>query len=147
LPDELKESNRESARDILHKLEFCGYEPVHARSNQLPLDFPGDTLERLAEEEHIRWMREKLQSPREPTWHYGSPRDDEHGVHPCLLAWREYSSEERAQLFTPDEWSRIGSEILPDDERKKDFDMVKGIPTIIARAGYAVVKARQSTDK
>lgn len=142
LPEELKESNRKSAKDILRKLEFCGYEPVHARSNQIPLDFPGETLDRLAEEEHIRWMREKLQAERTPHWHYGPQRDDDQGIHPCLLPWREYSPEEKAQLFTVEEWQRIGEGFLPEDERNKDYDMVRGIPEILARAGYAVVKSR-----
>lgn len=141
LADELKESNRDSAGDILRKLELCGYEPVHARGNQLSLDFPGHTLDLLAEEEHNRWMREKLHLPRTPRWHYGPERDDAQGVHPCLLPWRVYSPEERVHLFTAVEWVRIGSDLLPENEREKDYDMVRGIPAIIARAGYAVVNA------
>jgi len=142
LPEDLKESNRSSAHDILRKLDVCGYEPVHARSNQIPLDFPGETLDRLAEEEHNRWMREKLRLGRTPPWRYGETRSDALGTHPCLLPWREYSPEERARIFTPEEWARIGTRLLPEDERQKDYDLVRGIPQILACAGYAVVKAR-----
>ena len=29
---------------------------------------------------------------------------------------------------------------LPEDEKEKDRDLVRGIPVILARAGYAIVK-------
>ena len=141
LPLDVKESNRQSAKDILRKLEFCGYEPIHARSNQVPIDFPGETIDQLAEEEHIRWMREKLQAIRTPPWHYGPDRNDALGVHPCLLPWRKYSTKEKSQLFSEEEWERIGESLLPEEERIKDYDIVRGIPAILAQAGYAVVKS------
>jgi len=41
--------------------------------------------------------------------------------HPCLVLWKE----------------------LPKDEKEKDRDLVRGIPMILTRAGYAVVKANR----
>jgi hypothetical protein len=146
LPEEVKESNRDTARDILHKLELSGYELVHARSNQIPLNFPGETLGQLAEEEHVRWMQEKLRSPRTPAWHYGAPRNDEKGKHPSLLPWRMYSEKEWQTFFTDEERQRIGEGLLPESEKTKDYDIVRGIPAIVARAGYAVVKAHAADE-
>jgi hypothetical protein len=92
-------------------------------------------------------MREKLQAIRTPRWHYGPNRNDTLGIHPCLLPWREYSLKEKSQLFSEEEWERIGETLLPEEERIKDYDIVRGIPDILARAGYAVVKSRASHNR
>jgi hypothetical protein len=116
LPDYLQQANRLNVRDIPLKLEAAGYVMIPARSNEPPFNFPGDDLEWLAEEEHVRWMESKL----DDGWTYGPATDREKKNHKCLVLWAK----------------------LPEEEKKKDRDLVRGIPEILVRAGYAVVKAK-----
>jgi hypothetical protein len=114
LPEDLKEANRLNVRDIPDKLAVAGYTMIPARSNELPFDFPGKTLQLLAEAEHKRWMQAKL----DDGWKYGFKTDRVKKVNQCLVTWKE----------------------LPDVEKEKDRDLVRGIPVILARAGYAIRK-------
>ena len=115
LPEEQKEANRANVRDIPAKLAAAGYIMTPARSNEPPFNFPGKALERLAEAEHERWMQLKL----DDNWVYAPTTDKEKKSHNCLVPWKD----------------------LPEDEKVKDRDLVKGIPEILARAGYAIVKS------
>jgi len=55
---------------------------------------------------------------------------------------------EKAQLFSPSELAVMGTRKLPEEEQEKDRDLVRGIPRILAQAGYAIVKLREeSTEK
>ena len=47
-------------QDIPNKLARVGYVMMPARSNEPPFDFSGPDLELLAEMEHERWMKAKL---------------------------------------------------------------------------------------
>ena len=114
LPENFKEQNRQNVRDIPVKLASAGYAMIPARSNEPPFNFPGDALEFLAEREHERWMQVKLADG----WKFGAVTDKDKKLNPCLVNWTE----------------------LPDDEKEKDRDMVRGIPKMLARGGYAVVK-------
>jgi hypothetical protein len=87
---------------------------IPARSNEPPFNFPGAQLEILAQEEHERWMRFKLDSG----WGYAPKRNDPKKLHPCLVRWEE----------------------LPEAVREKDRNLVRGIPAILARAGFTVLK-------
>jgi len=116
LPEDLKQANRLSVRDVPAKLATIGYVMIPARSNEPPFNFPGDDLERLAEAEHERWCQSKL----DDGWLHATVTDKAKKLHNCLVCWDE----------------------LPEEEREKDRDMVRGIPEILARAGYAIVKAR-----
>jgi hypothetical protein len=114
LPENFKEQNRQNVRDIPVKLASAGYAMIPARSNEPPFNFPGDALEFLAEREHERWMQVKLVDG----WKFGEVTDKDKKLNQCLVPWTE----------------------LPDDEKEKDRDMVRGIPKMLARGGYAVVK-------
>ena len=114
LDETLKESNRETVRDIPNKLAAAGYAMLPARSNEPPFSFSGQDLERLARMEHERWLGVLRRSGREPA----TDLDQENMEHPALAAWEE----------------------LDEDEREKDRQMVRAIPKILARAGYAVVR-------
>lgn len=114
LDEELKEQNRAYVRDIPNKLARIGYAMIPARSDEPPFDFPGDDLEQLAALEHKRYVDAKL----EAGWRYGPERDEEEKLHPTLVPWNK----------------------LPEEEKDKDRDLVRGIPRILARAGYTVVK-------
>ena len=117
LPEYLKEQNRMNVRDIPGKLELAGYIMIPARSNRPPFNFPGEALEILAEVEHKRWMQSKLDAG----WRYASQTDNTKKLNKCLVPWKELSEEEKA----------------------KDRDLVRGIPQILARAGFAVEKTGQ----
>jgi hypothetical protein len=119
LDETLKESNRANVRDIPAKLAAAGYAMLPARSNEPPFDFPGPDLERLSRMEHERW----LGTLRGMGWQQGPALDPDRKQHPALVAWEE----------------------LPEEEREKDRQMVRSIPTILARAGYAIVTRRGST--
>jgi hypothetical protein len=113
LPEDLQEANRLNVRDIPAKLAAAGYIMIPARSNEPPFNFPGEPLEILAEAEHERWM----QSKRDDGWAYAPQTDKVKRLHNCLVPWKE----------------------LPENEKEKDRDLVRGIPMVLARAGYAIV--------
>lgn len=109
-----KESNRDLVRKIPERLLQAGYLMIPARSNEPPFEFPGDDLESLAVAEHQRWMREKQRAG----WRHGDATDAERRIHASLVDW----------------------ELLPEEEREKDRRMIRAIPHILARVGYAVLK-------
>jgi hypothetical protein len=119
LPEHEKEQNRAAVRGIPNKLAQVGYVVIPARSNQAPFEFPeeDDDLERLAEMEHERWMASKL----EAGWEHAPETDKQHKRHKALLPWAD----------------------LPKEEGDKDRALVRGIPRILAQAGYTVVKLRE----
>ncbi|MBN2045217.1 MAG: hypothetical protein JW757_09375 [Anaerolineales bacterium] len=116
LPADEQEQNRDTARDIYHKLAACGFIMIPARSNELPFKFPGDFLEELAQLEHKRWMNLKLTDG----WKYGPVTDKKNKIHADLVPWDELSESSKA----------------------KDYEFVRAIPGILANAGYSIVELR-----
>lgn len=114
LTDVYKEANRVTVRAIPQKLAMAGYVMIPARSDEPPLEFPGDDLERLAQFEHDSWMRSKL----EAGFTLGSPTAERPRQNEYLVPWEQ----------------------VPDQIKKIDRDLVRGIPEILSQAGYAVVK-------
>ena len=116
LPEHKKEQNRGFVRDIPRKLALAGYVMIPARSNELPFEFPpGENLERLlAQLEHERWMT--LMSA--DGWRHSEETNEELKRYSSMVAWEK----------------------LPQEERDKDLEMVRGIPAIVARVGYAIVE-------
>jgi hypothetical protein len=88
---------------------------IPARSSDRPFRFPGEGLEQLAKAEHDSWMQAMLDSG----WLYAPETDRAKKLHKLLVPWDE----------------------LPPEEKEKDRDLVRGIPTVLARAGYTVVKS------
>jgi voltage-gated potassium channel Kch len=70
-------------------------------------------LEQLAELEHERWTSERLAAG----WRLG-PRDDVRRTHPSLVPWSQ----------------------LADEEREKDREVVRAIPSLLASVGCVVVR-------
>ncbi len=136
LPDQLKAQNREFVRDIPDKLARAGYIMTPARSDEPPFSFPGEDLELLAEQEHNRWLQAKLA----PGWRYGPENDPIAKTNPCLLPWRNLSDNELRGLFGENALDFIGRELLPDEEKEKDRELVRAIPLIVEKAGYAILK-------
>jgi hypothetical protein len=117
LPEEEKDQSRGNVRDIANKLTQAGYVMRPARSNEPPFEFPGKDLEFLAEMEHERWMRDKLTAG----WQYSPKINKEKKLHKDLKEWSS----------------------LSDVDKEKDRQLVRGIPKILAKAGYAIEKLRQ----
>lgn len=137
LSDDLKRANRQFVRDIPDKLAAIKYMMRQSRSDQLPEGFPGDDLEWMAEAEHNRWMLERLSAG----WSYAPKRDNQARLHPSLLPWRAGMSElELEKLFGKENVNRIGRDGLPEQEKKKDRILLRGIPRALARVGYVIFK-------
>ena len=84
--------------------------------NKLPMnDMDPDLMERLAEAAHIVWMEGKLRDG----WKYGPVTDKEKKVHNCLVPYDQ----------------------LSEADKESDRDLVRGIPKILAAAGYKLVKS------
>jgi hypothetical protein len=115
LPEQMKEQNRLNVRDIPVKLAVAGYIMIPARSNEPPFSFPDEALDQLAEAEHERWMRSMIYDG----WSHAPETDRDNKRHKLLIPWNK----------------------LAEDEREKDRDLVRGIPEVLARAGYAIVKS------
>ncbi|MBE9473327.1 MAG: ATPase, partial [Chloroflexi bacterium] len=116
LPDDEKVQNQDLVRDIAIKLAGTGYIMIPARSNEPAFEFPGDNLEDMAELEHERWMRLKLDAG----WLYAPQTDKKKHLHAALLPWEDLSEE----------------------DKEKDRLMVRRIPQILAHAGYTIVRMR-----
>jgi hypothetical protein len=115
LSEDLKEQNRQNGRDIPSKLASSGYSIIPARSNEPPFNFPGEPLKVPAEEEHERWMQSKL----DDGWTYAPETDRAKKLHKRLVPWKK----------------------LTEEEKEKERVLVRGIPEILARAGYAIVRS------
>jgi hypothetical protein len=120
LSEEGKESNRNNVRDIPNKLAIAGYVMIPARSNEPPFDFPGADLELLALKEHERWMATLISTG----WCHAPETDRAKKLHSALVDWDE----------------------LPEEEKEKDRELIRGIPQILAKAGYAIVKSQESCE-
>jgi hypothetical protein len=121
LPETYKEANRVNVRNIPKKLAAAGYVMIPSRSSEPPLEFPPDDLETLARLEHELWMAERLAAG----FTLGMPTDEDPRRNPYLVEWQE----------------------VPEEIKNTDRDLVKGIPQIAARAGYAIVKLHGGTQR
>ena len=123
LSEEQKEFNRHFADDINPKLRGIGAIVV-------PMPLPDPTgeqfafstaeLERLARDEHERWMQERHHAG----WRYGEERSDKGKIHDALKPFDE----------------------LDRPTQNKDRDAVAGIPATLAAAGYAIRRIGAPTD-
>jgi hypothetical protein len=75
------------------------------------------TMERLAEAAHKVWMKGKLRDG----WKYGPVTDKGKKIHNCLVPYSQ----------------------LSEADKESDRDMVRGIPGILAAAGYKMVKTEE----
>jgi hypothetical protein len=140
LPEEDKEQNRGFVRDIPHKLARAGYVMLPARGHEPPFAFPDPDLEHLAEMEHERWMQAKLAAG----WRWGQETDREAKRHCDLLPWHRPIEVEQVH-DNGASVTVLGSGELPETEKDKDRNLVRSIPTILAEAGYTIVKVTEGT--
>lgn len=121
LPEEYKESNRTTVRNIPKKLARAGYVMIPSRSNEPALEFPGDDMESLAEYEHELWMTAQLAAG----FRLGKPTPQEPLLNEFLVPWDQ----------------------LDDKIKQIDRDLIRGIPKILAEAGYAVLRVDTGSGK
>jgi RyR domain/ATPase family associated with various cellular activities (AAA) len=114
LPEEYQESNRTTVRNIPKKLARAGYVMMPSRSNEPAMEFPGDDLESLAEYEHELWMTGQLAAG----FRWGTPSPQQPLLNEYLVPWNQ----------------------LDDTIKQIDRDLIRGIPKILAEAGYAVLR-------
>jgi hypothetical protein len=116
LPSSLRQSNRRAVDGIGPRLNEVGAVVVPSPLVQIEsegFEFTDEELERLAELEHERWMRDLT----DEGWaHREGPKDPVRKRHPSLVPWEQLSEE----------------------ERQKDRDAVLATPRILRRAGYAI---------
>ena len=136
LPEDEKEQNRSTVRDIPLKLSRADYVMIPARSSEAPFDFPGADLELLAEMEHARWLKLKITSG----WRWAAHTDKPNRLHKDMLPWKLSPERHSPDVLTPAEESVLGKTVLPEAEKEKDRQLVRVIPQILSRAGYTVVK-------
>ena len=114
-----KDSNARQADDIPRKLRLMGLEwqrADDARGHPTLDDFKAtvkDRLEAVAQREHDRWLAER----RLAGWTYGEKEDIARQQSPTMLKWKH----------------------LPENEKDKDRDSIRGIPRYLKAGGYVVL--------
>jgi hypothetical protein len=139
IPESYKESNRNAVRSIAEKLKSVGFLMIQARSNEPSFDFPGADMDKLAEMEHDRYMRDAISHG----WRYGPDNSEREKTNPTLLPWKEMTEEDIGRRY-PELADKIGRAELSEEEKQKDRDQIKGYPEILKRAGYTIVSLRRS---
>jgi hypothetical protein len=114
LPENLRQSNVAQAADIGAKMEEIGAIVVPESAAVPAFAFTKEETEHLAELEHQRWMREKLDAG----WTYGQPRDNARKIHPDLREWND----------------------LSEPEKDKDRNAIRTLPATLLDAGYQILR-------
>jgi hypothetical protein len=114
LPEPLRRTNRDQAKDIGRKLRElgCALSPRVGPGDEHSL--AESEVERLAVLEHQRWVTERVAAG----WRYAEDRDDERLLHPAVRAW----------------------DSLHDDMRERNHDAIRELPAILADAGFRIVR-------
>ena len=94
--------------------------------------------------EHERWMLQKLiqgfcYAPEGPDGKR-TPM-----TNPNLMPWEELTEEERTERYG-DDADKVATTVLPESVKRFDRDFVLGIPKILAKAGYTLVKLEDATE-
>ena len=112
LPDDLKQANLAQAADISRKLRAigCAIAPESATAHEFA--FTAAEIERLAEQEHERWMQERQAQG------YVTGPDRAARQHPDLVPWAD----------------------LNESARNKDRNAVYEIPSILQQAGFQIIR-------
>lgn len=115
LSETLRESNRQQADDIPRKLRAieCEIGPVTSFEPE-SFTFAEEEVERLAREEHDRFVAERIADD----WEAGPEKDVDRKQSPYLCSWEE----------------------LPLDIQDRDRDAIRAIPPILAHVGYQIYR-------
>ena len=126
LPEEMKESNRNQARDIAYKLKSIGYEYDSGDTPFPSIEkFDKKTVLLLAQNEHIRWWNEKIENG----WKY-APLNTAIDKDTAIKEMRKTKC---SHLLT--EW-----ENLEKQEQDKDIKVVENIIPLLKSIGLRVYK-------
>lgn len=90
---------------------------IPSRSNQPAREFPGDDIEKLAQLEHDIFVKAKLDAG----FKLGKPTNTDPYRNEYLVEWKK----------------------IPNGIKQIDRDMIRGIPGILSRAGYAIEKIKK----
>ena len=116
LPENLKESNRQVADNIIHKLKAinCDVMPLIDLYSDSFI-FSNEEIELMAKMEHKRWMSERLTAG----WTYApGEKDIDKKTSPYLVKWAD----------------------LPEEIKKIDRDIVKRIPKFLSKVDLQVYR-------
>jgi RyR domain/TrkA-N domain len=114
LSEDLRQSNVAQAVDYGDKMDAIGAIIVPESAGAPEFAFTDAEVERLAEREHERWMRDRLSQG----WRYGVPRDDERKIHPDLRLWAA----------------------LSETDKDKDRNAILEIPGNLHDAGFQILR-------
>jgi hypothetical protein len=109
-----KDKNRNFVRDIPRKLLSISYDIRLSRIRETVIEFSESDIEKLARMEHERWTQEILASNAK----CGQIRNKAKNSQKDLVPWDK----------------------LSEKAKDKDRALVRGIPKILAEAGYTIVK-------
>ena len=119
LSAELKENNRQLADRIPILLAAAGYRIAPLTdwdAEKLRFQEGGnealDQVSLMAKLEHKSWCQRK----EDQGWRYGEEKDPAKKTNPALQAWEE----------------------LPESEREKNKEFIRGLPELLARAGFQI---------
>lgn len=121
LDESRKESNRAQARDIPVKLQSIGCEIAMIDDPQRTT-FPGFTaedIERLARDEHKRWIRERIED-----------------------GWQQATDQETKDVATKKTKYLLPFDELSEDVQDFDRNAVRSIPAVLNSTGQCVVLAK-----
>lgn len=115
LTDEQRESSRHQVDDLLAAFGAIGCRLAPLRSWGAPATVLGDDeVESLARREHARWMADRLAAG----WSYHSVRDNTARRNPLLVPFDE----------------------LPPEVREQNLCTARGLPELLARAGFEPIR-------
>jgi hypothetical protein len=118
LPDGLKESNRNQAEYFRSRLFDIGCDIAMTTDWDIPLfTFSSQELETLAQEEHERFVTERLRAG----WKYGNEKVLEKKISPALVDWDN----------------------LPEEEQNKNRDIVGAMPVFLSKAGFYIYRSKK----
>jgi hypothetical protein len=109
-----QDSNREAVSHIGVKLRTIGCAIAPRGETPQPFALTDDEIKQLAVLEHRRWV----EAQRAAGITHGSVRDEVAGTHPVLVEWH----------------------LLSEERREIDRDTVRALPSILAAAGFQIVR-------
>jgi hypothetical protein len=112
LPEELKNFNRNGAKNIPNALLKINYDVVSVKERPAFIEFTNKELDVLAEKEHMRLYRLRKKSG----WKYGEAKDYTEKTDPTIVHWDK----------------------LLDENKKNIYQMVKIWPEVLAESNFKI---------